>query len=511
MSSPPSELPEPITPRAPQPPRGRDRALSSASTKVKKNALPPVVEAEPEPAPAQTPYEYASAELSATISPTSALPIAASTPIPANAQITEPHFARKHIAAWLVVIALLGIALAVTLPFTLGVYFGNRDREDFVERQAVEHYQRALAYESETYTELAIAELNAALQYKPDYQPALDHLNQLKTAQKPSAQTTPQDVSIAAQLYESAQQAVTAGSWNDAIDSFEELRRVKSDYRSDDVTTNLVRAYVESGRQALATQDVDLAGRRFEAALAIDPENADALAMHNRVDLYTKGTQAMGTDWSAAVLSLGELYSQDPTFGNVKDSLRDSHLGYGAFAEKQGAFCIAAREYNAALNLGASGDAEAQAATANDSCKQAILNPTPLPTATLGGGEFATPPAFTTPVPSIGAIVYSAVLSVRQNQKCNGTGSIKGAVQDGGGNPIPNVGVKIYNDYGYLPPYARTDIAGEYEMVLGTDKGVFHLVVIDEFGRNASEVTNVDYRGGNEQGCHIVLNWKRTQ
>jgi hypothetical protein len=98
---------------------------------------------------------------------------------------------------------------------------------------------------------------------------------------------------------------------------------------------------------------------------------------------------------------------------------------------------------------------------------------------------------------------------VRQNAQCNGTGDIRGTVKDAQGNPIPNVGVKIYNDFGYMPPFARTDLAGEYQIALGSDRGIFHLVIVDDFGSNASAVFDVDYPGGNVQGCHIVVNWTR--
>ncbi len=411
-------------------------------------------------------------------------------------------------------LTLVGIALAFTLPFTLGVYLGNQDRAQFVERQAQEHFQRALAYESETYTQLAIAELELALKYKPDYQPAREKLQQLKTVHTANTQQEPQDVVIAKQLYASAEQALNAQDWSNAIDLFEELRRVKSDYRVSEVNAYLVRAYLSAGKQALLANAVDLARRRFETALALDPNNAEARTQRERALLYFSGVALMGSNWGSAVLTLQELYSRDPNFGDVKLKLRDAHIGYGDFAINQSA-CIAEREYNAAVALGAGIETQTKAAAANDACKNAILNPTTAPTPTPEGGILTpvtvTPNPFGTPVPIIssGGILYAPGVRVRQNAQCNGTGDIRGSVQDAQNKPIANVGVKIYNDFGYLPPYARTDNAGEYEIVLGSDKGVFHLVIVDDFGSNASAVLNVDYPGGNVQGCHIVVNWTR--
>lgn len=500
MSSVPPDLPEPIAPRKPQPPRGRDRALSAPG---KQNGSPPPLPPPPPPSDASAataPYEYQPAAAPAAHAHAFHMPPA-------------PPLVRNHLWAWVIVFAVVGMALAFTIPFTLGVYFGNQDRQQFLAQQAQEHYQRALAYESETYNELAIAELNLALQYLPNYEPARKKLQELKAASLVKNQVEPQDVAIAKQLYESAQDALTRADWDSAIDLLEELRRVKNDYEAASVSAQLVTAYVNAGKQALAANDVELAKRRFDAALALDPNHAEGRTLADRALLYFHGVQAMGTDWINAVVTLEELYRRDPNFADIKEKLRDAHIGYGAVAEKQGAFCVAARELNAALVLGADATVQEQAAVLNESCKQAILNPTPTFTPTPEGGEpipiTVTPDPNATRAPAVGALLYTPQLRVRQNAKCNGTGDIKGAVQDAQGNPLSNVGVKIYNDYGYLPPYARTDAAGEYEIVLGSDKGLFHLVVVDDFGSNASAVLNVDYPGGNAQGCHITVDWTR--
>ena len=500
MSVVPPDLPEEITPRKkPLPPRGRDRALSSApgTDNTKKPPLPPP----PPPQASAQPYEFAA-------------------PAPAHHAFTfpaAPPLVSKHMYAWFIVLTIVGIALAFTIPFTLGVYFGNQDRKQFIQQQATEHFQRALAYESETYNELAIAELNLALQYQPNYDAARKKLEQLKAASLVVSQAEPQDVAIAKQLFESAQAAFANQDWNSAIDLFEELRRVKNDFETDTVSAQLVTAYVNVGKQALAAQDVDLAKRRFDAALALNPNHPEARTLADRVDLYYHGVKALNTDWVTAVLSLEELYDRDPNFADVREKLRAAHIGYGDVASKQGAFCMAARELSAALALGTDPALQAQADAANENCKQAILNPTPTGTPTIEGGQIVTltltvtPQSNATPAPvtAPGNFLYAAQQRVRQNAQCSGTGDIKGSVKDAQSKPLQNVGIKIYNDFGYAPPYARTNEAGEYEIVLGSDKGIFHLVVVDDFGSNASAVLNVDYPGGNLPGCHIIVDWTR--
>lgn len=506
MSSLPPGLPEPIPSQPkPLPLRGRDRALSGAPGDSKKNIPSPLPDL---PSGIPTAYEFGVADAApATNAPGYSVRYA----LP-----PAPPLVRNHMTTWLLVLMVVGVALAFTIPFTLGVYLGNQDRARYVEKQAQEHFQRALAYESETYTQLAIAELELALQYQPDYQEAQTKLAQLKQTHVANTAQEPQDVAIANQLYASAVQAINAQDWSNAIDLFEELRRVKNDYRVSEVDAYLVQAYLAAGKQALVTNDVDLARRRFEAALALDANNAEARTQRERALLYFNGVALMGSNWGSAVATLQELYGRDPNFGDVKQKLRDAHIGYGEFASGQGAFCIAAREYDAAVALDADAQTQTKAIIANEACKNAIINPTAVPTATPEQGLATpvlsgTPNPLGTPVPVVspGGILYAPGIRVRQNAACGGTGDIKGSVQDAQNKPIPNVGVKIYNDFGYLPPYARTDDAGEYEIALGSDKGLFHLVIVDDFGSNASAVLDVEYPGGNVQGCHIVVNWTR--
>jgi tetratricopeptide (TPR) repeat protein len=471
MSALPPELPEPISaprgPAAPKPPRGRDRALSSIPARTKTPPAPPP--------------PLASPALDVVPPPAAFRP-----PVPT----TRP---RSPLRAWIIALAVVGAALAATVPFTLGVYFGNRDREQFLQRQAVEHFQRALAYEAETYTDLAVIELESALEYDPDYPDALAKLAELKQARTSSAQPEPNDVAIAKQLYASAEQAVAGQEWSDAIDLLEELQRVKSDYREPEVRAHLVRAYLNAGKQAITAGQMDIAGRRFQAVLALDPANGEARTYQVRIQLYLTGVDAIDVDWPNAVLALSELYARDPNFYDVKLQLLTAHTGYGDFAYDQGAYCIAAREYEAAGALGAEPDILDLAEDARAQCTDAILNPTPVPT----------------PLPE--DLLFVPSQRVNETAECNGTGGITGIVRDLEGNPLPDVPVRIYDDAGFSPPPTRTNADGTYAILLGEAEGLFHLVIPREDGANASVVSDVDYFGGFEPGCHFIIDWTKVQ
>lgn len=456
MSSRPPSLPEPIPPRRkPLPARGRDRQLSTA------------------PAPKH------SVAPSLLATPSARLPV-----VPA---LAAP---RRVPLPLLVLLALLGVALAIALPVSAGIYYGNQERESYLERQAVEHYQRALAYESETYNELAVVELEVALKFKPDYQPALDKLQQLKTASVAHNQE-PNDVAIAKQLFSSAQDALARQQWSDAIDLFEELRRVKADYQATDVKAKLITAYINAGKQAISAGQIDVAQHRFEAALELDPGNSEARALRERTILYFNGIQAVGTDWQTAVLNLEELYTRDPSFYDVKAQLRDAHIGYGEFANKQGAYCIAARELDAATQLGAGSDITTQAITANELCKQAVVAPTATPLALPGGTG------------------YAAQVRVNSAAACKGTGDITGNVRDAGGQSLINIPIQLYDESGYRPPPARSFADGSYAIVLGSAPSLVHLLIVNEDESAASATVDISYPGGAQSGCHIVVDWTR--
>lgn len=457
MSSLPPGLPEPITPRKkPLPARGRDRQLSTAPA-LKPRTAPTALLA----APARVPL----------------LPV----PAPARHRRLLPIF---------VLLALIGIALAIAVPISAGIYYGDRERQNYLEHQAVEHFQRALAYESETYTELAVAELQAALQFKPDYQPAQTKLQQLTSASAAHNQE-PNDVAIAKQLFTSAEAAVESQQWNNAIDLFEELNRVKADYRSSEVKTYLIRAYLNAGKQAISAGQVDIAQHRFEAVLLLDAANTEARALRERTILYLNGVQAAGVDWQTAVLNFDELYQRDPSFYDVKTQLRDAHIGYGVFAEKQGAYCIVAREFGAAVTLGANGDISSRADAASEQCRQAVVAPTPTPTVLPEG------------------LGYVAALRINADAQCNGIGGITGIVQDADGVPLANVALEIYNDFGFHPLPARSFTDGTYAILLGQDPSLFHLYVVNEDGSAASAVLDVNYPGGRQSGCHVVVDWTK--
>lgn len=390
---------------------------------------------------------------------------------------------------------------AVLVPLGLGIRDGEQDRAAFLQSSAENHYKRALEFEAENYMELAYTEVQIALRFDPNYAPARAKLLSLQSRLVPSG--TPAPVNVADQLYKQAADAVQKQEWDDAIGQLEELRRSNPDYRMAEVDQMLFQAYVGGGKRAVASGNIELARQRFEYALALQPNDATALQGRDLARFYLAGQQAAGFDWGIAVSNYQKVYEQDPNYYDIKTQLRNALLSNAQMAAKQGAWCIAARDFDRAVQLGAS--TAADAAQAQTNCRNAVLTPSPTPTPTATptplGGSAAPPPAVIG-----GPGSYAAQVRRANDGQC----SITGTVRDAANNPLPNIPVRYYNDFGLDPTPARTDAKGFYSFILGKDSSLFHVVVLQADGRTpASPVIDVDYAGGGQPECHIIVDWTR--
>lgn len=398
-----------------------------------------------------------------------------------------------HWQLWFLLVMLVSLAIALLVPTLLGIYFGNQQRAEYMHGRSIDHYKQALAYEAEDYAELAIAELQIALKFDPTYKEAADKLRALQAGPGASGTPVPNSSAVADQLFSGARSAIANQQWSDAIDYLEEIRRANPDYRSSEIKGLLIQAYLKGGNESVAAGQIEQAQARFAAVVALDPSDSEAKSKRDQAQLYLSATHVMGSDWQSAVLDLQQLYQIDPGFYDVKQQLMNALVQYGDLASRQGAWCIAAREYDQAVSLGAESEVGAKLAQANAGCKQAVVAPTPTATPFDGAGRFA------------------AIGHVDTTQACQGTGGVKGTVRDGQGNPLAGILIRIYNDADYKPPPFSSDQNGKYNILLGKDAGLFHLVVVAADGSAESEVLDLNYPGGNVSGCHGIVDWTRNE
>jgi hypothetical protein len=125
-------------------------------------------------------------------------------------------------------------------------------------------------------------------------------------------------------------------------------------------------------------------------------------------------------------------------------------------------------------------------------CKQAI-SATPTPAALTGAESFI----FTKPVSA--------------DKPCSGIGDVSGVVRDALARPIAGAAVGYSTD-GINLTTVRTNANGQYQLIWGKDPGLFHVVVLDADGKAPVGVSaDVQYVGGNNAGCHVVIDWQRVQ
>ncbi|MBM3127099.1 MAG: hypothetical protein FJ009_00505 [Chloroflexi bacterium] len=417
------------------------------------------------------------------------------------------------VTAFLLAALLICVLGAVAMPSGLGVLVGYQELQAQNHESAIIHFNRGLSYLNEKYPELARNEFEIALKYDETFEPAREKLDEL---QIPNGSSTPgalQQDRIAAALYDEARGLVNQKEWSDAITRLEQVRTLNPGYRTADVNDLLYQAYINSGKAAVAAGQIEIARERFESALAIRNTDAEIKRQRDLAVLYLEGQQAFGYNWQTAVTKLSALFQQDPNYADVKKRLYDAHIQYGDKACKEGAWALAQREYDGALALVNDPQLAQKRAQAQTICKRAPT-PTPADTPVIVGtpaisGTLApggTPTLIALPM----AESYTWVTSTARDKPCTGAGTVSGAVRDALGRALANVLVGYYADDIPLTT-ARTNATGQYQLTLGKDPRVLHVVLLGADGKTPLTDTLVHYPGGLVAGCHVVIEWQRVQ
>lgn len=391
---------------------------------------------------------------------------------------------------------------AVVVPAFVGAVAGYQQLQIENHENAILHYQRGLGYLSESYPDLALAEFQISLRYDNSFDPARQKLDEMQAkvaAEKQNAAGTPSSIGIAAKLLEEARGYIAQKQWNDAVNRLEQLKGLGPGFQPTSVNDLLFQAYVESGKQAIAKGQIEFARERFDAALGVR-KDGEVLRQRDMAVLYLDGQQAANTDLPTAIQKFSTLYLQDQNYNDVKKRLFDAYLQYGDRAAKENAWCLAAREYDHANTLTSDSQANQKYNQAITRCKQGALM-TPTPTVAITPG--ATPAA----IPD----TYALVRNLATAQPCTGNGDITGSVRDSLGNPM--VGFYVaYEGENINRISTATDASGQFKLGLGRDAAALRVFVLAGDGKTPSGfIVNVQYPGGANPGCHIVVDWQKAQ
>ena len=406
------------------------------------------------------------------------------------------------VAAFLLAALLMCVASALLVPGGLGIIVGYQELQTQNFEAAIVHFNRGLGYLAENYPELARSEFEIALKYDGTFEAARQKMGELQPPNGSGTPGTPQADRVAAALFDEARGLVAQQQWSDAITRLEQLRTLQAGFRQSEVNDLLYEAYVNSGKTAVASGQIEIARERFEAALAIRNSDAEVKRQRDMAELYLEGQQAVGYNWQTAVQKFSGLYQQDPNYDDVKRRLFDAHLEYGDKACKEGAWALAQREYDGALALTNDPQLAQKRAQVQTICKK-LTSPTPTGTILPVG----TPAAAGTSVPES----YTWKTSLGMDKPCTGPGDVSGVVRDALGRALPNVAVGYYADD--IPLVSmRTNANGQYQFVLGKDPRVLHVVLLGADGKTPITLSaDVKYPGANVTGCHIVIEWQRVQ
>lgn len=383
---------------------------------------------------------------------------------------------------------------AVLVPGGLGFLAGYGALGSQNHEYAIQHFQRGLGFIAENYPELAYTEFEIALRYDPSYEPARQKLREMQaTVTGAGTPGAAEEDRVAAALLTEASDLAAGQQWDDAINRLEQLRALNASYQSQQVSDLLFQAYSEGGKAAIAASQIELARERFDGALALrsDPE---IQRQRDLAVLYLDGQQAVGYNWAAAITKFSQLYQQEPTYDDVKQRLIDAYTQYGDVAVRQGAACLAVREYDGALAITSDAAVSSKRSQAMAQCRQAI-SVTPTPAATAASGE-----------------VYIAKVSKDASRPCGtGTGDVSGTVRDALQQPLAGVYVAYYAD-GINRVTTKTNASGQYQFTWGVDPGLFHIIILMPDGKTQSGVAaDVQYPGSSKSGCHIVVDWQKVQ
>lgn len=336
------------------------------------------------PSPESQPVSEEAAEFAVTEAadiPLEVPVVAEPAPARGRAAIQQSPRARRRPSAMLIGPLGLGIVVGCLFIFVLGlgamgVYRGRQIRSERNKQQAIEHYERGIDHLQLGEYDLAAAEFEYALRLWPNYPEAEEKLQQaLQSGRQPSP-ASPQAPEDSSALWAAGRAAYERGAWDEAIDRLQALQALDPNYEQAAVRRLLAGAYTNSGLKLVSEDRLEEAIRRFDQALAVEPDNPDAQLQSHLATLYQGGLTASGVeDWREAIKNLSAVYALKPDYKDVAERLPRTYVLAGDAAGGEAAWCDAVEYYKLALDLSSSPDVAARRDDAAHRCASAPEDP----------------------------------------------------------------------------------------------------------------------------------------
>lgn len=312
---------------------------------------------------------------------------------------------------------LVFIVIGLTL---LGVWQGLRLRAEKRAESASKYYAQGLDYMAEGNYDLAIGAFEYALRLRRDYPEAREKLEEARA--KAAGQPTPasqQGRGDPATLLSQGRAAYDQGNWAEAIAKLEALHAQDPAYEQATVQRLLIGAYGNEGVRLANEDRMEEAIRRFDQALALQPDNSDLEIQRRLAVLYQSGLSAWDADWQTVIRSLSSLYTLRPDYKDTAQRLQRAYVLAGDAAATESDWCEAAQYYKAALSMASTPELAAKRDEAARLCASPTTPGAPLPSGTFIG-------------------------IVGEQQKISASwGKVQGQVLDRDGNPVPGLTVRL--------------------------------------------------------------------
>lgn len=223
--------------------------------------------------------------------------------------------------------------------------------------------------------------------------------------------------------WETAQAAIKAGRWQEALGQLTALQRIAPDYRAGEVQDLLFNTYVNLGTEKDNGDDLEEALLLYNKALDLRPTATDIVQEIQLIELYLDVLTVTDVDRDRTIALLEQLAALEPDYRDVRERLRNAHIAYGDQYVRAEQWCLAADEYAAAAvysNQPDAGQKQRAAATQCDQFGDAAIAAAGGATTSLAEGGAISPTVGATAEdaatpsdgPAAGRIIYSSVDAV---------------------------------------------------------------------------------------------------
>ncbi|HRV91889.1 MAG TPA: hypothetical protein P5526_06980 [Anaerolineae bacterium] len=338
-----------------------------------------------------------------------------------------------------------------------------------------------------------------------------------------------QEQQLLTSQFSDAEADFSQGNYERAIQGYETLQEINSNFQSDTVREHLFLSYLQQGltvESAAGDDPEQLAAALdlFEIALILRPGDSQARGESQLIKLYLESLEYLEDErWANAVENLNLIYDARPSFANasVGPLLYDAYVAWGDDLFEYGEFAEAQTKYEAARLIRGVDTSNIGRKLALAKAAQETPTPTPSPEPTAapstgsgggggGGGQVAlpTPTPTATPVPQPYALTSMAI---RNN--CSGQGYIHGVVWNAYHLPLSGVTVQAFNlDNGAGPLISGPSNGdGIYQIIVEGDQipGLWMVQVLEN-GQPVSEAMGQRLGGECLNGAQeLKVDWQR--